>query len=157
MNNEHHYTTILDWTGAKEGGTVNYRGYSRHYQVSAEGKPVLDLSADPHFRGDPGKYNPEDLLVAALSGCHMLTYLALAARKGLIVTAYQDRASGTMREVGEGGHFTDVTLHPIVTIAAGQDAAMAEHLHDHAGRDCFIAASMKFPVHHQVEIRVAAK
>jgi organic hydroperoxide reductase OsmC/OhrA len=156
MNKEHHYATDLTWSGAKDGGTVNYRSYSRAYQVSAAGKPVLDLSADPHFRGDPGKYNPEDLLVAALSACHMLTYLALAARKGLVVTAYDDRASGTMLEVGEGGHFTEVTLHPVVTIAAGQDRDLAMHLHEQAGRDCYLAASMKFPVHHKVEIRVAA-
>ena len=155
MEHEHHYVAQLTWTGAKDGGTTNYRSYSRHYQVNAEGKPVLDLSADPAFRGDPQFYNPEDLLMAALSGCHMLTYLALASLKGLMVTGYEDRATGTMRQERSGGHFTDVTLHPIVTIAAGQDAHLAKELHEQASQDCFIAASMNFPVHHVVEIRVA--
>jgi organic hydroperoxide reductase OsmC/OhrA len=155
MNHDHHYQAAATWVGAAQGPTTNYRAYSRHYQVQADGKPVLDLSADPAFRGDPALYNPEDLLLASLAGCHMLTYLSWAARKGLLVTAYQDNATGTMRQQGEGGHFTEVVLHPIVTIAAGQDVALAEHLHEDAGRDCFIAASMNFPVRHEVEIRVA--
>ena len=156
MDRDHHYTTELDWAGAAQGGTTGYRSYSRHYQVRSDGKPVLDLSADPAFRGDPALYNPEDLLLASLAGCHMLTYLALAALKGLVVVAYADKATATMRQQGNGGHFTEVVLHPVVTTAAGQDATLAEHLHEDAGRDCFIAASMNFPVRHAVEIRVAA-
>lgn len=155
MDRDHHYAADLAWAGAAQGGTVNYRAYSRHYQVRADGKPTLDLSADPGFRGDAALYNPEDLLLASLAGCHMLTYLALASLKGLVVVAYEDKATGTMRQVGNGGHFTEVVLHPVVTIAAGQDAVLAEHLHEDAGRDCFIAASVNFPVRHQVEIRVA--
>ncbi|HVJ42325.1 MAG TPA: OsmC family protein [Dongiaceae bacterium] len=156
MDKDHHYVAQLHWAGAKDGATTSYRAYSRHYQVTVEGKPLLDLSADPAFRGDPARYNPEELLLASLAGCHMLTYLALASLKGLAVTAYEDRATGTMRQQGNGGRFTEVTLHPIVTVAAGSDLALAEHLHEDAGRDCFIAASMNFPVKHEVEIRVAA-
>jgi len=155
MDKDHHYEAVLSWTGAKDGPTANYRSYSRHYQVQAGNKPVLDLTADPGFRGDATLYNPEDLLLASLAGCHMLTYLALASLKGLLVVDYQDRATATMRQQGNGGHFTEVVLHPVVTIAAGQDKALAEHLHEDAGRDCFIAASMNFPVKHEVEIRVA--
>jgi len=155
MDKDHHYLAQAIWTGGAEGGTTNYRAYSRSHTVQAGNKPALDLSADPAFRGDPAKYNPEELLLAALSGCHMLTYLALASLKGLVVTAYEDRATGTMRQQGNGGHFTEVTLHPVVTVAAGSDLALAEHLHEDAGRDCFIAASMNFPVRHEVEIRVA--
>ena len=155
MDHDHHYAARLTWTGAAEGGTTSYRAYSRRHQLAVEGKPMLDLTADPVFRGDPAIHNPEDLLLAGLSSCHMLTYLSLAARQGLVVTAYEDQATGTMREVGGGGHFTEVVLNPVVTIAAGQDAALAEHLHEQAGRDCFLAASMNFPVRHQVEIRVA--
>jgi organic hydroperoxide reductase OsmC/OhrA len=156
MDHDHHYATALTWTGATAGATTSYRAYSRQHQAQADGKPALDLSADPTFRGDPALYNPEDLLLASLAGCHMLTYLSLAARQGLVVVAYEDKATGTMRQAGDGGHFTEVTLHPIVTIAAGQDKALAEHLHEDANRDCFIAASMNFPVKHEVEIRVAA-
>lgn len=156
MTHEHHYAASLVWTGGKDGGTSDYRSYSRQHQVTFPGKPQLTLSADAHFRGDAKLHNPEDLLVAGLSSCHMLTYLALAARKGLIVIGYEDNASGTMREVGAGGHFTEVTLRPVVTIAAGQDAELAKSLHDAAGRDCYLAASMNFPVRHEVEIRIAA-
>ena len=159
MDHDHHYAAHLTWTGAAAGGTTSYRAYSRRHQVSVEGKPVLDLTADPVFRGDPAILNPEDLLLAGLSSCHMLTYLALAARQGLVVVAYEDQATGTMREVGTGGHFTEVVLNLVVTIAPGkdaaQDAALAEHLHEQAGRDCFLAASMNFPVKHRVEIKVA--
>jgi organic hydroperoxide reductase OsmC/OhrA len=155
MGHEHQFAASLSWTGAKEGGTTSYRAYSRQHLVTVDGKPALDLTADPAFRGDAKLLNPEDLLLASLASCHMLTYLALASLKGLVVTGYEDRASGTMRQAGTGGHFTEVTLHPVVTIAAGQDAALAEHLHEQAGKDCFIAASMNFPVHHQVEIRIA--
>jgi organic hydroperoxide reductase OsmC/OhrA len=156
MDHDHHYAAVLTWTGAEDGPTSNYRSYSRHHQAQVAGKPMLDLSADPAFRGDPARHNPEDLLLAGLAGCHMLTYLALASLKGLLVVAYEDHATGTMRQQGNGGHFTEVTLHPVVTIAAGQDKALAEHLHEDANRDCFLAASMNFPIRHEVEIRVAA-
>jgi organic hydroperoxide reductase OsmC/OhrA len=155
MDKDHHYEALAIWTGAAEGGTTSYRAYSRSHTVQAGNKPVLDLSADPSFRGDAAKYNPEELLLAALSGCHMLSYLALASLKGLVVVAYEDTATGTMRQEGSGGHFTEVVLHPVVTVVAGSDLTLAEHLHEDAGRDCFIAASMNFPVRHQVEIRVA--
>lgn len=155
MDHDHHYTGQAIWTGAAEGGTTGYRAYSRRHTFQAGGKPVLDLSADPAFRGDPALYNPEELLLAALSSCHMLSYLSEAARKGVVVTAYEDRATGMMRQEGTGGHFTEVTLHPVVTVAAGSDLALARHLHEEAARDCFIAASMNFPVRHEVEIRVA--
>ncbi|HWT99048.1 MAG TPA: OsmC family protein [Terriglobales bacterium] len=155
MDKDHHYQAQAIWTGAAEGGTINYRAYSRSHTFQAGDKPALDLSADPAFRGDSAKYNPEELLLAALSSCHMLSYLSVAARKGVVVTAYEDRATGTMRQEGTGGHFTEVTLHPIVTVIAGSDLAFAEHLHEEAARDCFIAASMNFPVRHEVEIRVA--
>lgn len=155
MDHDHHYVTQAIWTGAAQGGTTSYRAYSRSHTIQAGDKPALVLSADPAFRGDPAQYNPEELLLAALSSCHMLSYLSEAARKGLVVVAYEDRATGTMRQEGSGGHFTEVILHPIVTVAAGSDLALAEHLHEDAGRDCFIASSMNFPVRHEVEIRVA--
>jgi organic hydroperoxide reductase OsmC/OhrA len=150
----HEYHARLTWTGAARGGTTSYQAYSREYVVEIDGKVPLRGSADSLFRGDSALHNPEDLLVAAISSCHMLSYLALAARAGLHVVAYEDSASGTMELTGGGGHFTEAVLHPRVTIAAGADAALAEHLHEQAHAECYIASSLNFPVRHEGEVVV---
>ncbi|TXH36336.1 MAG: OsmC family peroxiredoxin [Rhodospirillaceae bacterium] len=157
MPHDHHYATHLIWTGAAQGPTSAYRAYSRDYTVQSAGKPVLLLTADTAFLGKAERYNPEDLLLAALSGCHMLTYLALAARAKLHVLAYEDKAAGTMVEKGSGGAFSEVMLRPQVIIAAGHDRDLALRLHHQAHADCFIAASMNFPVRHEPLISVAAE
>ena len=148
MQGEHSYATRLLWTGASAGPTSSYASYSREYTVEIDGKPPLASSADPVFRGDARLYTPEDLLVAALSGCHLLSYLAHAARAGVHVVSYEDSASGTMIVEGGGGRFTEVVLRPNVTITAG-DAELAQKLHDIAHADCFIASSVNFPVRHE--------
>ncbi len=157
MARDHHYSAHLVWTGAARGPTSDYASYSRDHVVRIAGKPDLAGSADPLFRGDPARHNPEDWLVAALSACHMLTYLALCARTRIQVLAYEDEASGTMAIEGGGGHFTEVVLRPKVTLVAGSDAKAAEALHEEAHRHCFIAASVNFPVRHEAEVMVAAK
>ncbi len=114
---------------------------------------MLRGSADPAYRGDADRHNPEDLLVAALSACHMLWYLHLCASAGVVVTAYEDRAEGTMRTHADGaGEFAKVTLRPRVTITGDSDAATAERLHEQANALCFIARSVAFPVGHAPEI-----
>lgn len=155
MAREHHYAAHLTWTGAARGPTKDYASYSREYVVRIEGKSDLIGSSDPLFRGDPKLHNPEDWLLAALSACHMLTYFAICARKGIQVVAYEDGASGTMALEGGGGHFTEVVLRPKVTLAAGSDARAAEALHEEAHKNCFIAASVNFPVRHEAETRVS--
>jgi organic hydroperoxide reductase OsmC/OhrA len=157
MPRDHHYSAHLLWTGAAQGPTKDYAAYSRDYVVRIAGKPDLVGSSDPLFRGDPKRHNPEDWLVAALSACHMLTYLALCVRKRIQVVAYEDEASGTMVLEGGGGHFTEVVLRPKVTLAAGTDAAAAAALHEEAHHNCFIAASVNFPVRHEAEVMVAAE
>ena len=157
MPHDHHYATHLIWTGAEQGPTSAYRAYSRDYTVQSAGKPVLPLTADTAFLGKAERYNPEDLLLAALSGCHMLTYLALAARAKLHVVAYEDKAAGTMVQKDAGGAFSEVMLRPQVIIAAGHDRDLALRLHHQAHADCFIAASMNFPVRHEPVISVAAE
>lgn len=143
---EHRYQVGLTWENATSG-TVDYRSYSRDYRLRVAGKPDLVGSADPTFRGDPARHNPEDLLVGALAACHMLSYLALCARHKVTVTAYRDDASGTMVTDARGaGRFAEVVLRPRVTIAPAGDAALAGSLHERAHRDCFIAASCNFPV-----------
>jgi len=151
---EHTYRTSLAWTGAAEGPTASYAAYSREYRVEFDGKPGLNGSADPAFRGDPALPNPEELLVAALSACHLLTYLALCALGGIEVVAYADDALGTMEETNGAGRFTRVVLRPRVVVGAG-DLAKATALHEEAHRQCFVAASVNFPVETQPEVRRA--
>ena len=155
MPRDHHYSAHLVWTGAARGPTKDYASYSRDYVVKIAGKPDLVGSSDPLFRGDPQRHNPEDWLVAALSACHMLTYLAICVRKRIQVLAYEDEAGGTMVLEGGGGRFTEVVLRPKVTLVAGSDAAAAEALHDQAHHDCFIASSVNFPVRHEATVTVA--
>jgi organic hydroperoxide reductase OsmC/OhrA len=149
---EHHYEMQVTWTGAAAGGTRDYKTYSREYRADLPGKPSITGSSDPAFRGDPNLHNPEDMLVLALSACHMLSYLALAALEGLEVTGYEDSARGTMQQEGRGGRFTEVVLRPRVTVAPGSDPTRAEALHEEAHQTCFIANSVNFPVRHEAEI-----
>ncbi len=148
----HHYTTLLVWDGNTGTGTSSYAGYSRDYRIIIDGKPPIEGSADVVYRGNSSRHNPEDLLVASLSACHMLSYLALCAWKKVRVTAYEDDASGTMMANVDGGRFTEVILRPRVTIAAGDDAALAMKLHETAHEQCYIATSCNFPVLHEATI-----
>ena len=147
IGKEHHYATQLTWTGNRGQGTTSYRVYERSYDLSSEGKPTIQGSSDATFRGDAAKWNPEDMLLAALSSCHMLSYLHCCADAGISVTAYTDSAEGTMELASNGaGHFTRVVLHPQVTITASSELALAEELHHKAHELCFIANSVNFPM-----------
>jgi len=155
MPTDHTYSTSVSWTGNRGSGTASYRGYGRDHDVSVEGKPVLPGSADPVFRGDRDRWNPEELLVAALSQCHMLAYLHLCAVNGVVVQAYTDDATGTMRTSGEAGEFVGVTLRPRVTVAEDAMVSRAVELHDDAHHVCFIARSVNFPVSHEPHVTAA--
>jgi organic hydroperoxide reductase OsmC/OhrA len=143
---QHQYPVDVVWTGNHGTGTRTYQGYGREHEVRIAGKPVIAGSSDAAFRGDGSKHNPEDMLVTALSSCHMLWYLHLAAVAGVVVTAYHDAAVGTLEESGTDGRFTEVVLHPTVTIAADSDPKRAASVHDDAHHACFIANSVNFPV-----------
>jgi organic hydroperoxide reductase OsmC/OhrA len=157
MGREHHYSVGLDWSGNEGTGTASYRSYGRSHVISGEGKPDIPGSSDPHFRGDPARWNPEELLVAALSACHQLAYLHLCAVNGIVVTAYKDDAKGVMvEEPGGAGQFASVMLRPTVTISADSDPEKAKALHHDAHALCFIARSVNFPVTHEPVIVVEA-
>ena len=149
MNDLHHYTTTVTWTGNLGPGTADYLAYNRSFELDADGKHSIAGSSDPVFRGDSGRWNPEQLLVGSLSACHKLWFLHLAAVSGVVVTEYVDRAEGVMRTTpgAETGRFEIVTLHPEVTISPDSDPGLAEVLHAEAHRRCFIANSVNFPVH----------
>lgn len=149
----HKYSMLLVWTGNKGEGTATYRGYDRSFTVSIDKKEDFKGSSDPKFRGDPTKYNPEDMLVAALSSCHMLSYLHQCAANGIVATEYKDDAVGTMEETKEGGgFFTEVVLNITVKITDISKKSLAEKLHHNANQLCFIAQSVNFPVRHNVTI-----
>ncbi len=148
----HYYAITIQWTGNKGTGTSNYRAYDRQYTIIKRNATEIFGSSDPVFRGDITKYNPEDLLVASLSSCHLLWYLHVCAEAGVIVLDYTDNATGTMIETPEGGgRFTEVTLHPIVKVADEGMIEKATVLHQKANALCFIANSVNFPVHHKVK------
>ena len=152
----HTYHLELTWTGNLGTGTSGYRDYSRDVLARSEGRPALELSADKPFRGDPTRWNPEVLLLAALSECHMLSLLHVAVMHGVTVVAYEDSPIGTMKQHGIGGHFTEVLLRPRVTVTDSAQAALMPALHQEAGAACFIASSMNFPVRHAPQTLVHA-
>jgi organic hydroperoxide reductase OsmC/OhrA len=146
----HRYEVSVTWTGNRGTGTSGYRAYGRDHDVAAAGRPVIAASAEPLFRGDPARWNPELELVAALSQCHMLWYLHLCAAAGVVVTSYADHAQGTMAEAGDGsGRFTEVVLRPRIAVAAPGMIDAAAGLHQEAHAKCFIAGSVNFPVRHE--------
>jgi Predicted redox protein, regulator of disulfide bond formation len=146
----HHYKLKITWTGNRGEGTVNYQDYDRNHTIQSDNKIAIAGSSDPSFRGDPGRYNPEEMLVASLSACHMLWFLHLCTTVGVVVTAYTDEATGIMEETANGGgRFKEVTLHPVITLKEASMKAKADALHAKAHELCFIANSVNFPIHHQ--------
>ena len=154
-HDQHEYTASLVWTGARSGPTSSYAGYSREYEFRSAGKPTIRGSADAHFRGDASLYNPEDLLVVALSTCHLLSYLADCSRAGVHVVSYEDDARGTMAMKDGKMRFIDVLLKPRVTVARGTDLDKARALHEQAHAGCYVASSVNFPVRHEATVTVA--
>lgn len=154
---DHRYALTVTWTGDTGEGTSTYRGYRRTHVVSADGPPDLAGSADRTFHGDRERWNPEQLLLAALAQCHMLSYLHVCVDAGVVVTGYVDRATGSMRTEADGsGRFTGVVLHPEVTVAGSTMVEAATRAHRRANELCFIANSVSFPVHHEPVVRIAA-
>lgn len=147
LNKTHHYKAKTKWANAAGEDTSNFDGYSRNFQTDFPGKPTLLGSSDASFRGDKDRVNPEDMLVAAISSCHMLWYLALCSKAGVRVLAYEDSAEGSMEMHADGGGaFSSVTLQPVVTIAPGCDVELAKALHEGAHDKCFIARSCSVPI-----------
>jgi len=150
--NTHQYSANIVWTGNNGTGTSDYASYSRDHVISIDHKQDLQGSSDSIFRGDVTKHNPEDMLLSSLSVCHMLWYLHLCADAGVIVTAYTDNVEGILEYGKNGGRFTEVILHPIVTVKSEDMIPLAMSLHSEAHACCFIANSVNFPVDHQPSI-----
>lgn len=156
MNGEHQYHLQATWTGDRGSGTSGYRDYDRSVSLEVDGKPLIEASADTPFRGDGAKWNPEELLLAALSECHLLSYLHACVTTGVVVVSYRDEATGTMLEDGKsGGAFTDVLLRPRVVVAEESMIEAAVAAHRQAREWCFIANSVNFPVRHEPVVTAA--
>ncbi len=154
---EHFYALTVQWTGNKGAGTSDYRSYERSHVISPTNKPDIQGSADPAFRGDKTKYNPEELLLSSLSNCHMLWFLHLCADNGIIVIDYVDHPTGIMLETDNGsGRFKEVVLNPVVTITEEVVADKIADLHKKANELCFIANSVNFPVKHNVRVQITS-
>ncbi|MEQ9443586.1 MAG: OsmC family protein [Cyclobacteriaceae bacterium] len=153
---EHNYQIKVEWTGNQGAGTLDYRAYSRDHLISGTAKTeTLPGSSDPAFLGDKTRYNPEELLVASLSSCHMLWYLHLCSVNNIIVTGYVDLAEGVMEESKDGsGRFKEVILKPVVTLAHDQPMDKARELHQEAHKMCFISNSCNFTVKHDPSLSV---
>ncbi len=147
----HEYHITNRWTGNLGTGTSNYRAYSRNHELTSAGKSAaIPGSSDPIFRGDPSRYNPEELMLAALSACHMLWVLHLCADAGIVITEYTDEAVGDMVEHPDGsGEFTRVTLRPHMVITAADRIADAVAVHARAHQLCAMARSVNFQVEHE--------
>lgn len=154
---EHDYSSRVIWTGNRGEGTAHYRAYDRTWDIAVPGKPVVPCSNDPLLGGDPAKMNPEDLLLSALSACHMLWYLHYASEAGVVVTGYEDVPVGR-GEIGQGGagRFLSATLQPVITVAVGTDLVAAEAIHHRIHSVCFIARSVNFPVSYAGRFILAA-
>lgn len=152
---EHLFQATTVWTGAEQGGTTSYDDYSRQYEVRLPGKSTLVGSANQAFRGDPTLTDPEDLLLSAVSACHLLSYLALCARRGVVVVGYEDQCRARMTFHEGKMRIVEAHLDIRVQVAEGTDIARAESLHAEANAQCFIANSVNFPVHHRVTTAVA--
>jgi organic hydroperoxide reductase OsmC/OhrA len=144
---QHVYRAQIAWIGNLGEGTRSYRAYSRDHRISAPGKALIAGGADPAFRGDASRWNPDELLVAAAAACHQLWYLHLCAVAGVVVETYEDEAEGAMVEEADGGgRFVRVTLRPRIGLAPGADLALARRLHADAHKKCFVANSVNFPI-----------
>jgi organic hydroperoxide reductase OsmC/OhrA len=150
----HLYNTTVLWKGNRGEGTRTYRSYGRDHDIASDGRPTLQGTSDAAFNGDPSRWNPELLLLASASECHMLWYLQLASMRGVVVTGYEDAAEGRMAEENGGGRFVDILLRPSVTVTDASMAEIAQRLHKEASTRCFIANSLNFEVRHEPRTRV---
>lgn len=150
MVKEHRYKLTAVWTGNTGTGTKNYRSYERSITVSSNNKTDILCTSDTAFNSDKTKHNPEELLLAAISTCHMLWYLHLCSDAGVVVISYTDNAAATMIETQDGGgHFTEAILHPVITVSDVSMIEKAYQLHHYANKLCYIANSCNFPIRHE--------
>ena len=134
----------LDWK--KGAAPFTYDAYPRNHRITFKNDETMIFSAASAYRGDASKGDPEDMLVAALSSCHMLSFLAIAAKKRFTVTSYVDDAVGYLEKEGGKLWMTRVVLRPQLEFENAPDRATLEQMHHQAHEECFIANSVKTDV-----------
>lgn len=154
----HDFASSIIWIGNRGEGTRAYKGYDRTWDIALPGKDIIHCSNDPLLGGDPTKMNPEDLLISALSACHMLWYLHLASNAGIVVTGYRDDPVGQGETLPNGaGRFLSAVLRPKISVQEGVDLEFAGELHHKVHDFCFIARSVNFPVSYEPTFNVVAR
>ncbi len=156
MSEPHHFRIRLEWPADPAQTAHPDANFSRNAILSVDGKAVVEASAPTVFGGDASRFNPEELLIMSLADCHMLTYLAIASKRGLQVLHYADAAEGTLAigEFGTAGKMSmqEVVLHPRVLVAKGTNLEEAKRMHEKAHANCFVANSVNFPVRCRADI-----
>ncbi|MBU2927368.1 OsmC family protein [Winogradskyella psychrotolerans] len=157
MSIKHTFKSQVNWTINEGGSTTNPRTFSRNHNVTIANKVAdLQVSAAKPFRGDDSLFNPEDLLLSALTSCHMMSYLYVCAQHHIEVLSYTDASEGDLEVKANGsGSFTTVRLQPRVTIKDESQKDLALRLHTKANELCFIANSCNFLISHKPTIVVA--
>lgn len=152
MSEEHVFETTLAYPADPAQKLPPAADFSRDNVLRAKGHPDVPGALPPALGGHDRGYSPEDLLILALSECHLLTYLAIAQRRGVAILRYEDRATGRLGKNAQGAtQMLEVVLRPRVTVARGTDVAAAQALHERAHNHCFIASSVNFPVRHEAQ------
>lgn len=144
------------WFSKKGESTLSAKTYSRNHTITIKGKSEpLKVSSAKIFKGDAALYNPEDLLLSALSSCHMMSYFYVCSQNGIEVLSYEDNAEGFLEVDKNGkGQFVKVVLKPKIVVSKTEMIALAESLHQQASELCFIANSCNFPIEHQCKVQV---
>jgi organic hydroperoxide reductase OsmC/OhrA len=154
----HDFASSIIWTGNRGEGTRAYKGYDRTWDIVLPGKDIIHCSNDPLLGGDPAKMNPEDLLISALSACHMLWYLHLASNAGIVVSDYRDDPIGHGETLPNGaGRFLAAVLRPKISVQEGADLSIAAELHHKVHDFCFIARSVNFPVSYEPTFNIVVR
>ena len=155
MSSQHIFKSELNWKSNLDNNTQGTTRLSRRHKIEIEGKQILELSAAKAFKGDADLHNPEDMLLSALTSCHMMSYLYVCSQHNIEVLAYSDNSEGKLEVEGTGkGRFSRVDLNPVVTIKNERNLELAKELHTKANELCFIANSCNFPIHHHAKIGV---
>jgi len=142
---QHEFSLRAEWNTDDERPHPA-RGFSRDIVIQADGPGEIAGSAAKPFHGDTSRWNPEQLVLAALAECHILSYLYVAGQAEIEVEKVSVRGELTLEAGAEGGQITSATLYPEVWVTDAMQLPRARELHDEAHKQCFIARSMNFPI-----------
>jgi organic hydroperoxide reductase OsmC/OhrA len=138
------YKSQLNWTGHQSG------------LLDSDGKQSLFVSSPPEFKGSSGHWTPEDMFVASVETCTMLTFLALAHRNNYLILSYSSKAEGILEFVEGDYRFTTINVHPIISVADMETAEAVEKIIPDVHRHCIITNSIRAEVNIKADVRIAS-